>query len=124
MTTAGKAGEDIPQSTGRFGGSVVWFYVWPTSLDASAVGFEAGIGILALAATSHPDFDDTPFFDGAEIEINVTFSNPDISNAIGASSDGVTSPLRVNADLHAPLLCVENVFDVASGDLSLPGVIK
>jgi hypothetical protein len=54
----------------------------------------------------------------------VTFLNADISTAIGASYDGVTSALRVNADLHAPLLCVENVFDVASGDLSLPGVIK
>ena len=66
----------------------------------------------------------TPIFDGPEIEINVTFLNADISTAIGASYDGVTSALRVNADLHAPLLCVENVFDVASGDLSLPGVIK
>ena len=63
MTTAGKAGQDIPQSTGHFGGSAVWSYVWPTSLDPSAVGFEAGTGILALAATSHPDFDDTPLFD-------------------------------------------------------------
>ena len=190
MTTAGKAGQDIPQSTGHFGGSAVWSYVWPTSLDPSDVGFEAGTGILALAATSHPDFDDTPLFDensdgrvdnngstwhshwvvlmpnescpsdalgvrnikdgetpkmpatwpgvpifldspgytpifnGPEIEINVTFSNADITTAIGASYDGVTSALRVNADLHAPLLCVENVFDVASGDLSLPGVIK
>ena len=39
----------------------------------------------------------------------------------GASYDGVTAGLRVNADLHAPLLCVVDVFDVASGDLSLPG---
>ena len=29
--------------------------------------------------------------------------------------------LRVNASVHDPLLCVTNVFDVASGDLSLPG---
>jgi hypothetical protein len=190
MTTAGQAGQDIPQATGNFGGSAVWSYVWPTSLDPSAVGFEAGTGILALAATSHPDFDDTPLydensdgrvdndgitwhihwvvltpnescpsdalgvrnikdgeapkmpatwpgvpifldspgytpvFDGPEIAINVTFADADISSAIGASYDGVTSALRVNADLHVTLLCVEDVFDVASGDLSLPGVIK
>jgi hypothetical protein len=41
----------------------------------------------------------------------------------GASYDGVTSALRVNANVHAPLLCVTDVFDVASGDLSLPGKI-
>ena len=54
----------------------------------------------------------------------VTFADAEISSAIGASYDGFTSALRVNADLHAPLLCVEDVFDVASGDLSLPGVIQ
>ncbi len=36
---------------------------------------------------------------------------------------GVTAALRVNANIHAPLLCVTDVFDVASGDLSLPGVL-
>ena len=41
----------------------VWSYVWPTTLNSSAVGFEADQGILALAATSHPDFDDTPLYD-------------------------------------------------------------
>jgi hypothetical protein len=38
--------------------------------------------------------------------------------------DGVTAALKVNADLHDPLLRVENPFDVASGDLSLPGTFK
>ena len=66
----------------------------------------------------------TLVFDGPEIAINVTFADAGISSAIAASYDGVTSALRVNADLHAPLLCVEDVFDVASGDLSLPGVIQ
>jgi hypothetical protein len=34
---------------------------------------------------------------------------------------GVTTGLRVNANVHAPLLCVMDVFNVASGDLSPPG---
>ncbi|WP_157202645.1 hypothetical protein [Calidithermus chliarophilus] len=38
--------------------------------------------------------------------------------------DGVTAALRVNAGLHSPLLCVSDVFDVASGDLSLPGRLR
>ena len=188
MTTAGVAGADRPEPNGTLGGAPVWSYVWPTSLDPSAVGFEGGTGILAMSATSHPDFDDTPLFDenndgdpgndgllwhshwvvltptkecgsgtlavrdiakdtnpdmpatwpglpifldspgftpafdGPEIKINAGFaSNVDLA---GASYDGVTSALRVNANIHAPLLCVTNVFDIASGDLSLPGKIK
>ncbi|WP_299782692.1 hypothetical protein [uncultured Roseobacter sp.] len=188
MTTNGMAGADVPHPIGEVGGSTVLSYVWPTSLDPSAVGFESGTGILALAATSHPDFDDTPLydenndgdptndgviwhshwvvltpteacgvgalavrdipegespqlpatwpgfpifldspgftplFDGPEIAINVGFRS-DVELA-GVAYDGVTSALRVNANIHSPLLCVVDVFDVASGDLSLPGKIK
>ncbi len=64
----------------------------------------------------------SPLFDGPEIKINVSFRNAEA--IAGASYDGVTSALRVNANVHAPLLCVVDVFDVASGDLSLPGKIK
>ena len=35
--------------------------------------------------------------------------------------DGVTTALKVNDNLHAPLLCVSDVFRIESGDLSLPG---
>ena len=188
MTTNGVAGADKPDATGKFGGSSVYSYVWPTSLDPSTVGFEGKTGILALAATSHPDFDDTPLydedgdgdpandgikwhshwvvltpteacgkgalgvrdipkgetpampatwpgvpifldspgftplFDGPEIKINVSFK--DAQAIAGASYDGVTSALKVNANVHAPLLCVTDVFDVASGDLTLPGKVK
>ncbi len=188
MTTNGAAGAAVPDATGEVGGSAVWSYVWPTSLDPSAVGFEAGTGILAMAATSHPDFDDTPLydengdgdpgndgvewhshwvvltpseacgpgalavrdiadgetpklpatwpglplfldspgftplFDGPEITVNAGLSlDVDLN---GVAYDGVTSALRVNANIHAPLLCVVDVFDVASGDLSLPGKIN
>lgn len=188
MTTNGIAGADRPTPAGSLGGAPVLSYVWPTSLDPATVGFEGGTGILALAATSHPDFDDTPLFDenadgdrsndggnwhshwvvltpteacgdtalgvrdipegtspampatwpglpifldspgftpifdGPEIAITVGFA----SNVAlpGTSYDGVTAALRVNANIHAPLLCVTDVFDVASGDLSLPGVIN
>jgi hypothetical protein len=37
---------------------------------------------------------------------------------------GVTAALRVNASVHNPLLCVVDVFKVASGDLSLPGKVN
>lgn len=187
MTTNGIAGADTPQPAGELASAPVLSYVWPTSLDPATVGFEGKTGILALAATSHPDFDDTPLydedgdgdpandgskwhshwvvltpteacgpgalgvrdipagetpampatwpglplfldspgfsplFDGPEIRINVAFADADA--VAGASYDGVTSALRVNANVHAPLLCVTDVFDIASGDLSLPGRI-
>lgn len=64
----------------------------------------------------------TPLFDGPEIKINVSFA--DAEAIVGASYDGVTSALKVNANVHAPLLCVTDIFDVASGDLSLPGKVQ
>ncbi len=36
---------------------------FPTSLQPKDVGFGAVEGIVALALTSHPDFDDTPLWD-------------------------------------------------------------
>ncbi|WP_299615995.1 hypothetical protein [uncultured Tateyamaria sp.] len=188
MTLADDAGSETPEAIGSLGGAPVVSYVWPTSLDPSVIGFEGGTGILALAATSHPDFDDTPLFDedgdanltndgarwhshwvvltqieacgegalgvrdipegetpampatwpglpifidspgftpvfnGPEIILSVGFS--DASALDGAAYDGVTSALRVNANVHAPLLCVEDIFDIASGDLSLPGRVE
>ena len=183
LTTAGEAGSEKPQPAGTLAGAPVTAYVWPTSLDPATVGFEGGTGILALSATVHPDFDDTPLndetgdadndgdawhshwvvltpaedcgpgalkvrdipegetpalpptwpglplfidspgytpmFDGPEIRVRV----PLATDTTGASYDGVTAALRVNANIHAPLLCVTDVFDVASGDLSLPGRI-
>ncbi|QQM30394.1 hypothetical protein JET14_19365 [Martelella lutilitoris] len=48
----------------------------------------------------------------------------DIGVVEAASYDGVTVGLRVNESIHAPLLCVANVFDLASDDLSLPGNVN
>jgi len=172
----GEAGRDRPDATGRFEGSSVHAYVWPTSLDSAEVGFEPGRGVVALAATFHPDFDDaanggvnrhvwhphwvvlapdeacggglkvvdipageTPrlpatwpgvpllidspdyptAFAGETVEVSVPLAL--IPGIAGAAFDGVTAGLKVNADLHAPLLCVDAVFKIASGDLSLPG---
>lgn len=185
IAVSGKAGESKPVASGKLAGSSVYSYVWPTSLNSSAVGFDADQGILALAVTAHPDFDDTPAIDengdgdkandgnlwhshwvvlgpddacgkgslkvkdipdGAKPKLPATWPGlpllidspglePVISDATVAVKvpaatlgdvsamkfDGVTAGLRVNASAHAPLLCVANVFDVASGDLSLPG---
>lgn len=63
MEVAGQAGSVTPEAIGKLPGAKVESYVWPTKLDPQAAGFEAGSGILALAITAHPDFDDTPLFD-------------------------------------------------------------
>src|SRR5918998_4174667 len=52
------AGKDKPKVTGKFEGSEVYAYVWPTSLNSGDVGFDRDRGIVALAVTFHPDFDD------------------------------------------------------------------
>jgi hypothetical protein len=181
----GSAGSSSPKAVGKLAGAEVYSYVWPTSLDSSAVGFEAEQGILALALTVHPDFDDTPLYDengdgnltndgdrwhshwvvlvpdnacgkGAlkvkDIEegtkpalpstwpkLPIFIDSPGFDFSINKSEvlvrvplsavgfpgdfsfDGVTAGLVVNQQVHAPLLCVANVFDIASGDLSLPG---
>ena len=180
------AGPDGPEAVGALDQAPVWSYVWPTSLDSDAVGFDTGQGILALAATAHPDFDDTPLYDengdgdvandGADWhvhwvvlveteacegglsvkdipegetptlpatwpELPILIDSPDLAPTVGADTievrvprtdigapadfnfDGVTSGLRVSTTPHDPLLCVEAVFDIASGDLSLPGTV-
>lgn len=172
------AGKITPRATGKFEGSEVYAYVWPTSLNSWDVGFERDQGIVALAVTFHPDFDDAakggknrdrwhphwvvlsedkacpgglkvrdipagtkprlpPTWPGAPILID----SPEYKTALAgdtvevhiplekigalatASFDGVTAGLRVNANLHTPLLCVANVYKVASGNLSLPGKV-
>ncbi len=178
IQVAGRAGETRPAATGRFAGSEVHAYVWPTTLDTSAVGFDGKQGVLALAVTFHPDFDDgapgrepnrdvwhshwvvlgpddacgpgalkvvdiprgshprvpgdwpgvplmisspdlPPVLSGEAIEVRVPMA--ELPGLREARFDGVTAGLKVNGDLHAPLLCVAGVLDVASGNLSLPG---
>ncbi len=59
----GKAGKSVPKAVGQLDGAPVLGYVFPTSLKATDVGFSDTEGIVALALTSHPDFDDTPLWD-------------------------------------------------------------
>ncbi len=63
MEVAGVAGSVKPAPIGQLTGAKVESYVWPTNLDPSVVGFDKASGILSLAITAHPDFDDTPLFD-------------------------------------------------------------
>jgi len=64
----------------------------------------------------------SPTFKNNTVEVRVPFD--DISAVEAGSFDGVTAGLRVNASVHSPLLCVANVFKVASGNLSLPGKVN
>ena len=174
----GEAGKDRPSATGKFENSAVYAYVWPTSLNSGDIGFDRDRGIVALAVTFHPDFDDGAYgkknrdvwhphwvvlaedkacggglkvvdipegskpkvpatwpkvpllidspeypttFKGGAVDVAIPLSV--LGGITGASFDGVTAGLKVNGNLHAPLLCVDNVFKVASGNLSLPGKV-
>jgi hypothetical protein len=63
ITTEGQAGSLQPKAFGQMNGAPVLGYVFPTSLKPTDVGFGQTEGIVALALTSHPDFDDTPLWD-------------------------------------------------------------
>ena len=62
-----------------------------------------------------------PSFKRNTLEVRVPFD--DIGAVEAAGFDAVTSALRVNASMHNPLLCISDVFKVASGNLSLPGKV-
>src|SRR3546814_10284249 len=61
----------------------------------------------------------SPVFKKDTVEVRVPFD--DIGSIEAGTFDGVAAALRVNASMHSTLLCVSDVFTVASGDLSLPG---
>ncbi|MCR9251965.1 MAG: hypothetical protein NXI20_16175 [bacterium] len=63
ITVEGTAGKTTPVPAGQLDGAPVLGYVFPTTLKSTDVGFGATEGIVALALTSHPDFDDTPLWD-------------------------------------------------------------
>ncbi|MEI8608217.1 hypothetical protein P4S70_03735 [Enterovibrio sp. Hal110] len=183
----GEAGKEKPASVGQLAGSAVYSYVWPTALNSADIGFDKDKGIVALAVTAHPDFDDTPRYDEnrdgdnandgnvwhshwvvltedkacpgglkvrdippgssptvpiswpelpiyidspgyephfAKTELTVDVPTKDIRFNDNFNFDAVTAVLKVNDSVHNPLLCVIGVDDIASGDLSLPGIVK
>ncbi len=63
IAVAGKAGNTKPTPIGKLDMAPVLAYVFPTSLKSEDVGFSSTAGIVALALTSHPDFDDSPIWD-------------------------------------------------------------
>ncbi|MGF1459016.1 MAG: hypothetical protein ACFBSG_08310 [Leptolyngbyaceae cyanobacterium] len=56
-------GSTLPKPAGQLDGAPVLGYVFPTTLNPEDVGFGGIEGVVALAITSHPDFDDTPLWD-------------------------------------------------------------
>lgn len=176
----GDAGSVAPDPAGQLDGAPVLGYVFPTTLAPTDVGFGDVEGTLALAATSHPDFDDTPLWDednngnyrddgvvyhshwvvlvdderapaglaarqadadavlpptapmemyldspgfnivrrGEAIRIVVPLQR--VNGRRDFAFDAVTALMRVDASDALPLLGVEEVYEVLSGDLSLP----
>jgi Secretion system C-terminal sorting domain len=75
MEVAGTAGATTPVPIGTLNNAPVLGYVFPTTLNSNDVGFGNTTGIVALALTSHPDFDDTPLWDE---NIDANFTNDGI----------------------------------------------
>ncbi|WP_456438612.1 hypothetical protein [Psychroserpens sp.] len=69
ISVKGKAANTTPNKVGQLDGALVLGYVFPTTLKPTDVGFNLTDGIVALALTSHPDFDDTPLWDENNDEI-------------------------------------------------------
>jgi len=63
ITVEGTAGKSVPTPVGKLDGAPVLGYVFPTTLKSEDVGFGKTEGIVALALTAHPDFDDSPLWD-------------------------------------------------------------
>lgn len=189
MVAEGQAGKTVPNARGELNGAPVLGYVFPTSLKSEDVGFNKMDGVVALAVTAHPDFDDTPLWDenndGNYENDGVTWhthwvvlgpdkrvkgglaviefkkedqavvlppTNPGMSmymdspgysvvtnddnlkvlvpaqridNKKQFNFDAVSAYMEVNTtDEKRPLLGVYEVYDVLSGDLSLPYNVK
>jgi len=189
ITVNGTAGKTTPTKVGQLDGAPVLGYVFPTSLKPTDVGFNKTDGIVTLALTSHPDFDDTPLWDensdqifdndgiiwhphwvilhedkrvdgGLSVKqfkkadetvvlpptnpgmpmymdspgypvitktntIKVVVPDYRMNNRTDFSYDGVTAFMKVNtSNENLPMLGVYEVFSVASGDLSLPYIVK
>lgn len=189
IEVVGEAGTSTPTPIGQLDGAAVWGYVFPTTLSSHDVGFGDTEGIVAMALTSHPDFDDTPLWDenndqnysndglewhphwvllvddqriegGLSVKqfemddpnvvlpptnpgmlmymdspgyqvvtsgnsITVVIPTAFVNNKIDFNFDAVTARMQVNTSVtDLPLLGVYEVYEVLSGDLSLPYTVQ
>ncbi len=189
MTVHGTPGDTRPAPRGQMNGAPVLGYVFPTTLAPEDVGFGKTEGVVALAVTSHPDFDDTPLWDedndrdysndggvfhthwvvlhedtrvpgGLAVKqfdpakrdavtlpptnpgMPMYMDSPGLSVVVRGNTlrvlvprarvggnadfrfDGVTAYMQVMQSGDYPLLGVYKVYDLWSGDLSLPGVVE
>lgn len=123
-------GDGKPDNDGN-----VWHSHWVVLQPDAACGKDA-LKVVDIPAGAKPRLPKTwpglpilidspgwsPTLKGRTVEVRVPFD--DIGAVEAGAFDGVTAALRVNASVHSPLLCVVNVFKVASGDLSLPGKVN
>jgi hypothetical protein len=63
LRVRGIASRTKPEAVGTLDGAPVLGYVFPTTLKSKHVGFSATKGIVSLVVTSHPGFDNSPFWD-------------------------------------------------------------
>lgn len=180
MKVAGSAGTIEPAAAGQVDGAPILGYVFPTTIPPQAIGFLDISGTVALAVTSHPDFDDTPLWDetmdgrfdndGGAYHVHWVVLVEDSASDAGLSVpsqtdtsrlpptapmsmyldapgyhafadegslsvvvpawhlrgvdtfsyDALTARMVVDAGGTAPVVRVEQVYSVLSGDLSLP----
>jgi hypothetical protein len=184
MDTLGQPAVMAPLPIGEMNGAPVLGYVFPTSIPPENVGFKnIANAKLALAVTTHPDFDDTPFWDengnnnydddgivyhthwvalvgdddsGAGLSVptadrsnlpptapmNMYLDSPNfhafvqgnklkvivpaqrVNNLTQFNFDGVTAEMNVDTSGKGPVLRVNKVLDVLSGNLSLPYIVS
>lgn len=184
MELAGMAATYVPEAAGQVDGAPVVGYVFPTNIAPAEIGFRATAGILALAVTSHPDFDDTPLWDedldldyendGSTYHVHWVLLTEDETSTGGLtvpsqadpsllpptapmglyldspgynafasgnhlhvlipgshlrsiqefSYDAVTARMHVDASGAGPVIRVDEVVEVLSGDLSLPFAVS
>lgn len=184
MQTLTNAATKTVNALGQVDGAPVLGYVFPTTITPESVGFKNIMGAtLALAVTTHPDFDDTPLWDengnnnyqddgvvyhthwvalvadensAAGLTVPSSFDTANlpptapmsmyldspnfhafaqgnllrvivpVQRVNGVTSfnfDGVTASMNVDLSGEGPVLRVNEVHDVLSGNLSLPYVV-
>jgi hypothetical protein len=183
--TEGSAGTKTVTPLGQVDGAPVLGYVFPTTIDPINVGFKnIDNATIALAVTTHPDFDDTPLWDennntnyqddgavyhthwvalvadddsAAGLSVPSSFNSSDLPptapmpmyldspnfhafaqgnllriivpskrvNGVTAFNfDSVTAGMNVDLSGEGPVLRVNEVFDILSGNLTLPYTVK